>query len=53
MNIMRMEKPGATSNMDPIPAETGKNIQIGYMQIYSGAMIGIQSWPEAWQAAYS
>ena len=48
-----MGKPGATSNMDIMPTEAGKNIQLGYRQIYSGAMIGIQSSAEAGQAADS
>jgi hypothetical protein len=35
--------------MDIIPTETEKNIQLGHMQIYSRAMIGIQSSSEAGQ----
>jgi len=50
---MPMGKPSATSNTDIMPTEAGKNIQLGYMQIYSGAMIGIQSSAEAGQAADS
>ena len=49
MAIMRMGKSSATSNTVIIPTETGKNIQLGYLQIYSGAMIGIQSSAEARQ----
>jgi hypothetical protein len=36
-----------------IPTETGKNIQLGYLQIYSRAMIGRQSSSEAGKAAES
>ncbi len=35
--------------MGIIPTETGKNIQLGHMQIYSQAMIGVQSSSEAGQ----
>jgi len=36
-----------------IPTETGKKFSYGYPQIYSGAMIGIQSSSEAGKAADS
>ena len=38
---MRMGKLNATSNMGITLTETGKNIQLGHMQIYSRAMIRI------------
>jgi hypothetical protein len=36
-----------------IPTETDKDIQLGYLQIYSGAMIGSQPSSEAGKAAES